>query len=156
MTTRERILTVLLGIFGVVAAGAISLAANSISGTRSGSAEPVSLASSQAPTKPAPAARAAARASESGDDHGPGDDLIAGDDDGSSGPVPRAPAVTIRAPLLRPGGGGGGDDPTGDRSGPSGSSGSGSSGSDSSGPGPGTTSVDDDPPATDNRSGPGG
>ncbi len=65
MTSRERLLTILLGITGIVAAGAIALAANAISGDSIGlSAQPVSLASSSLGPKPAPAKR------ERGDDHG--------------------------------------------------------------------------------------
>ena len=66
MTTRERILTVMLGIAGIVAAGAIALAANAISGRDIGlSAQPVSLAASAAP-KPRPARAVEDR----NDDHG--------------------------------------------------------------------------------------
>ena len=64
MTSRERLLTILLGITGIVAAGAIALAANAISGDSIGlSAQPVSLASSSPAPKPAPAKR------EQGDGH---------------------------------------------------------------------------------------
>ena len=56
MSGRERLLTILLGIAGIVAAGAIALAANAISGDSIGlSAQPVSLASNSTGPKPAPA-----------------------------------------------------------------------------------------------------
>ena len=79
MTTRERILTVLLGITGIIAAGAIALAANAISGRDIGlSAQPVSLAAS------APKPRPARAVEDRNDDHG---GATSGSDDasGSSG-----------------------------------------------------------------------
>lgn len=84
MTTRERVLTVLLGITGIVAAGAITLAANSISGHEIGlSAQPVSIAPIQAPPKPAPGPEADDRDEDRGSDD---DDPRASDS--SSGPGP--------------------------------------------------------------------
>ncbi|HEU4980617.1 MAG TPA: hypothetical protein VFT14_05325 [Solirubrobacterales bacterium] len=81
ITTRERILTVLLGITGIVAAGAITLAANSVSGREIGlSAQPVSLAATQATPKPAPAAEAEDRE----DDRGSDDELLGASDDSDS------------------------------------------------------------------------
>jgi len=65
MTTKERILTVLLGITGIVAAGGIALAANAVSGRDIGlSAQPVSLAAS------APKPRPARVVQDRNDDHG--------------------------------------------------------------------------------------
>src|SRR3954454_4534500 len=72
MTSRERLLTILLGVAGIVAAGGIALAANAISGDSIGlSAQPVSLASNNQAPKPAPAKH------ERGDDRG----LSSGSDD---------------------------------------------------------------------------
>lgn len=134
ITTRERILTVLLGITGIVAAGAITLAANSVSGHEIGlSAEPVSLAATRATPKPAPAAEAEDRE----DDRGSDDELLGASDDSdsesgsSSGSGDDGPSSS--------GSGGDRDDRDhrrGDRSGSSDSSGSGS--------GSGTTTSDAD------------
>ena len=149
MTTRERILTVLLGITGIVAAGAITLAANSISGHEIGlSAQPVSLAATQAPPKPAPAVEAEDREDRSGSDE-PGEIF----DDSGTGSGDDAPSSS------GPGGGDRDGDRHGDRSGTSGISGTSGSGSGNSGPGSETTTVEDsggsEEPEVEDHSGPG-
>jgi hypothetical protein len=171
MTTRERILTVLLGITGIVAAGAIALAANAISGRDIGlSAEPVSLAANAPKPKPARGME------DRGDDHGgeraDSDDVF--DDDSGSGSDDSGPSESSgsgpgsddgpsssgedgsgRGRGRGRGGDEGGDevDKSGSGGSGSGSSGSGSgsggssSGSDSSGSGSGDSGGgSDDPP----------
>ena len=115
MTPRERALTVLLGITGVVAAAAIALAANAVSGREIGlSSEPVSLAAGPAPPKPAPAREIEDRA----DDHGSDHEAELSDDSGS-GSGEDGPDDSDRS----------GSSGSGSSSGPSGSSGSSGSGS---------------------------
>jgi hypothetical protein len=117
MTSRERLLTVLLGITGIIAAGAIALAANAVSGREIGlSAEPVSLATKAPAPKPSREVEDR-RHAEAGDDHG-GDDSV---EDSGGGPGPSISSGS---------GGEAGDDNGGDRSS---SSGPGSGGDDSSG-----------------------
>src|SRR5689334_18535510 len=79
MTARDRLLTVLLGIAGLIAAAAITLAANAISGREIGlSAQPVSLAEAPLRPKPAPGARTPRQdghaRSEAAGHHGSGED----------------------------------------------------------------------------------
>jgi hypothetical protein len=145
MTSRERVLTVLLGIAGIVAAGAIALAANAISGREIGlSAEPVSLAANAPKPRPAPAVKEDRHADRSGsdelapDDSGGGSGTSSssgsggatgddhGGDDRAPGPAPSGSVPGPSAPTPEPSG---------------------------SGPGPSGTAV---APTTTSSSGPGG
>lgn len=140
MTARERILTVLLGIVGIIAAGAIALAANAISGEEIGlSAQPVSLAtdSGRAP-KPAPGFEDREDKEEDDtatetveDNSGPG----GGDDS----PEPRDDRDAREVDT----------DKSGSSNSGSGSSGSGKSGSGSSGSGSSGSGGDDPPEPPD-------
>src|SRR5262245_24825901 len=144
MTTRERILTVLLGVTGVIAAAAIALAANAVSGREIGlSAQPVSLAATGKPPKPARAVL---------DDHGgdrvttSGDDSF--DDSGSANSGSGSVSDDSGPSSSSGSGGGSGSSP---KKG-TGGSGSGTSGSGTSGSGQTSTP----PTTTTNNSGPGG
>jgi hypothetical protein len=155
MTTREKVLTVLLGVVGLVAAAGITLAANAISGEKVGlSAQPVSLADASQATKPMPAP---GPKDEAGDDHGGEAETELGDDRGGSNSGPGSP---------NSGEGGGeardrtetSDDSRHSGSGTSGSSGSGKSGSGTSGSGSsgsGTSGSGSDDLTPDDSSGPG-
>src|SRR5690349_9392023 len=122
MTTREKLLTFLLGALGIVAAGAIALAANAVSGDSIGlSAQPVSLVSSSPVPKPAPAKR------ERGDDSSfrpGGEDVVTSDDAGSPNSGPGSSNGDTSGSS-----GGSGDDRGNKGSGSNGSGSSGTSGS---------------------------
>ena len=140
MTSRERLLTILLGITGIVAAGAIALAANAISGDSIGlSAQPVSLASSAPAPKPAPGARR-----ERGDDRGHA--AAVGDTTTTAGEPTSGsdPGTSSDSGGSGSSHGGSGDDNHKTSSGTIGTSGnSGPSTSPGSGPGPAATTTTD-------------
>jgi hypothetical protein len=146
VTTRERALTVLLGLAGIIAAGAIALAANAISDREIGlSAEPVSLAAKTPPPKPALAAN-----DERLDDRD--DSELTGDDVSGDGP---GLASDDSGPSVSSGSGSeGGDDRV--NSGPRSESGSSGPGTGTSTtPGPTTTSNSGASGGGDDRSGSG-
>ena len=156
MTTRERTLTVLLGIAGILAAAAIALAANAISGREIGlSAEPVSLAAAGTPAKPAPGAREDRRV---GREDSSGDDSPLASDDSASGGSSNA------GPSSSGDDKGAGSDDRGRSPSDSGTSGTGSGSTPQGSPPPTTTTEDhsghgggggDDPPEGGGNSGPG-